>query len=40
MCVTDRGHRINGGGVSESGRCMLSLAGSVVCGSLSFVGEK
>ena len=27
-CLTDGERRINGGGVSEGGRCMLSLAGS------------
>ena len=40
MCVTDGGHRTNGGGVSASGRCTLSLAGSGVCASLSSVEEK
>lgn len=40
MCVTDRGHRTNGGGVSKSGRCTLSLAGSGVCGSMSSMEEK
>lgn len=32
VCLTDGERHINGGGVREGGKCMLSLAATDVCG--------